>query len=543
MLSSLQSGSSLEPNGCRVLAPTTPDRAIRYGSPSFSENTDDAAIFAFDSLDSVTAQMITSSPSAIAILTPQKPETNGSLACSPAPLSDETDLMCGEYDSDRLGSLGRRKNSKRNAGSCTPVQSKPNYLATRKAKSEDRGVLGNITNTCGHFSKTKPSNVQRRLSNGQKGEHMLDNSPNRSFEIQGRDPKSFSPAPRRLMSPQGNDQFSYVTERDGSGVTLAQYHKIERERNRFEKMYEHQKALYIAMRERFTEFYRTYQQKIEDNIALTSRLEVCRNVCNQLKKNCATDKEGIVLAENKALQRKKPEILIEKAKEAEIANELRTEEFQTKLAAVDGLFNDLRCILDDYEDHIHISQLDSLLKASYTKTTMLFSSLQQQRRSYDALVEDKLQLEQKLLLAIRERQESEAKFMKELHRREKECERLYEQSESQQQSILNLRQMLIRFLDPGSGSDSSRVVEESFDEESSDESHAGFKSREGSIVKCFSRNENSNSADDTAMTMPEVWPAMPSVCRMDAEVLQHSNEEGKEYQEVKATSESSIASL
>eukprot|EP00796_Vickermania_ingenoplastis_P009131 gene9131-6418_t len=403
--------AGMEPTGYGL---HTPDRPTHFAG----ENTDDPAIFVFDTMDPSQASLLTTSPSAVAILTPQR--LNSTQGCP--------QLDVSEYDG--MGGPPRHRS--------------PHGKSFAGRKSQERNVLVDVThrtNTSANASWKTP--VAKRLSA----------SLQRAASVSGHNRCSCSPSPQYAPS-RAEDTFL---------ISVEELEALRRDRRRFEKMYEHQKSLYEEMRDRFGEVYRLYQQKIVEVMALSTRLEVSKTTIRQQKRE-AEARGGIVARENRMLKE------IKKVRqEYQEKYDTLLEEHKTKLAAMDSLHKDISSMIEDNE-RIHISQLDSLLKASYCKTTALISDLLRQRKSHQALCEEKLAADRRLEAVVKERRSSEARYLSELSRRDRECERLYAQSEEQQREILHLRQLLIRTLgDQENAIDIDEDLEEGEEEEEEEE--------------------------------------------------------------------------
>lgn len=371
-----------------------------------------------------------------------------------------------------------------------------------------------------------------------------------------------SPSPRRPtplsgkkmhLVGGGHSSTNDDNEAETRYVPLLEFEKVRKERNRLEKMYEHQKAMYIEMRERHQRVYQLYQEQILEKIALSSRLEVCKSVIQQHRRCSMASRSAIISKENEVvLELKTKKELIREKEEYREKYERLLSDHTSKLAGLESLYHDLYGIMlmseKDQEDgssfslppaqvskflqslpshppppfssssssgttrlisnepyssemrksrsrlthmeermdmsigsrekekeelggregehgvvgdgghdnggwrgsrkRIHISQLDALLKASYTKTTSLVRELLLQRKEYEALWEEKKQTDLQLLLKQKEAHERERRWMSVLPQRDREYERLHEENEELKENILNMRQLLIRTMDP-----------------------------------------------------------------------------------------------
>ncbi|KPI84430.1 hypothetical protein ABL78_6512 [Leptomonas seymouri] len=381
-------------------------------------STDDAAIFFEDTVDRATAQCIDASPSAMALLTPQR-----------MPSGQHAHVDVTEYDASHLGSLSTTR--------CKSSSSSKGRL------SGQRSALHDVTNT----SSAKMSSST------------------------GASSKSPTPKPARLSSPQVSHSHRHAGshssllmrstprhsthDRSPSAaeptVSLADYEALQKERNRFEKMYEHQRALYEEMAEKQAETYQALQDKIIEVVALSTRNEESKRFIRQLKREFSESRTRVMDMQNKALEEAKAERNAKSHYEALIREQERkydrlVERHETKLAGMESLVKDLTKLRGE-QDQLHVSQLDSLLKAAYSKSTALFSDLLRQERQIDLLYDAKGDVESQLEQLRREKRDMERVMREERRRTMAETERLIEQIEEQQQSILNLRQMLIRTMD------------------------------------------------------------------------------------------------
>ncbi|EKG01792.1 hypothetical protein TCSYLVIO_007198 [Trypanosoma cruzi] len=233
-------------------------------------------------------------------------------------------------------------------------------------------------------------------------------------------------------------------------VPLAEYERLQRERNRYEKMYEHQKALYEDMAQKQTETYQELQKKIIEVVALSTRNEENKRFIRQLKRDMADNRTRVIDIQNRALEETKQEKTAREQYQRQLHEyeekyTLLIEKQETKLSSLGSLLKDVTCMRGEC-DRIQVSQLDSLLKAAYSKNTALFGDLLRQGRQIDLLFENKASLEKQLEQLRREKREIEAKWAEERRRMAAETERYSVQLTEQQRSILELRQMLIRTL-------------------------------------------------------------------------------------------------
>lgn len=362
-----------------------------------------------------------------------------------------------------------------------------------------------------------------------------------------------SPSPRRPHLEvrdglRGEEEEDYEEDEEEEEnvlyLSMDAFEKLRKERNRFEKMYEHQKALYMETRERCQEVYTTSQQHLHEKIALSSRLEECKKALRQQRSNLRASYSDIMARENTAIVdlKARNELMREVAEYREKYERL-AEDYASKLAAFESLYRDLYGIRMegadcpmDLEDppsfpapspshhapplpslaqdsdpipvlptpvhphrtdedkrralrtpthgfsdgdllrsgngghdgwcggcswkRSHISQLDTLLKASYAKTTVLVRDLLHQRRANEALFDERIQLKQQWRVKEKTHDEKEARLAFALRQREREGERLLMENEELKQAIVYMRQLLIRTMDPYSRSSSRPSSEE-----------------------------------------------------------------------------------
>ncbi|CCW67522.1 unnamed protein product [Phytomonas sp. Hart1] len=234
-------------------------------------------------------------------------------------------------------------------------------------------------------------------------------------------------------------------------VPMRELERVEKERNRYEKMYEHQKMLYEEMTNKQTETYRALQEKIIDVIALSSRNEESKRYIRQLKKEMSESRTRVIDIQNKALEEARAERDAKSRYEAMIEDQTRhyehmAERNEDAVIGMESFLQDLTYMKLE-EDKLHVSQLDSLLKAAYTKNTALLRDLLRQDCQINLLFNSKDCLERHVDQIRREKKELEKALADERRHMMYETERFVEQIENQQQSILNLRQMLIRTMD------------------------------------------------------------------------------------------------
>ncbi|KAG5511701.1 hypothetical protein JKF63_07299 [Porcisia hertigi] len=418
-MSSSSSSSSLRPTTAVFESlPSTP--VHRH----LGTSTDDAAIFLEDTVDRVTAQCIDASPSALALLSPQRMPT-GSAA--------HVDIT--EYDVNYLGSLlGSHRRGIAGGGSGSGSSSKGRAGCNHRALHDVTNTSATQLNFCGGSTSKSPT---PKATRGSMSHHPVPHgaSHNTSFARSG------SQRSLHGRSPSASEPM----------VPLAEYEALQRERNRYEKMYEHQRALYEEMAHKHSEAYQALQGKIIEVVALSTRNEESKRFIRQLKREMSESRTRVMDMQNRVLEETKLERSAKVRYETLIQEHERkyerlVERHETKLVAMESLVKDLTCLRGE-RDRIHVSQLDSLLRAAYSKSTALFSDLLRQGKQIDLLYDAKDALATQLDQQRKEKREMEAVLREERRHMAMETERMIEQIEEQQQSILNLRQMLIRTMD------------------------------------------------------------------------------------------------
>lgn len=406
-------------------------------------STDDAAIFFEDTVDRVTAQCIDASPSALALLTPQR-----------MPTGQAAHVDMTEYDASHLGSLSvtkHRSSGGENSGHAGYNNISGGSGSNKGRFSGPRSALHDMTNT---------SSVKLNASAGSKSKSPTPkparSSTSRAGHSHGHHGGSHNSSLMRSTPRHGGHDRSPSAPSPAAAaaeptVLLRDFEALQKERNRFEKMYEHQRALYEEMAEKQAETYQALQDKIIEVVALSTRNEESKRFIRQLKREFSESRTRVMDMQNKALEEARAERNTKSRYEAllheqECKYDRLVERHETKLAGMESLVKDLTCLRGD-QDQLHVSQLDSLLKAAYAKSTALFSDLLKQGRQIDLLYDAKGDLENQLEQLRREKREMESTMREERRRMVSETERLIEQVEEQQQSILNLRQMLIRTMD------------------------------------------------------------------------------------------------
>ncbi|KAK7202103.1 hypothetical protein NESM_000279200 [Novymonas esmeraldas] len=400
------------------LRPSTPLRR------QLGASMDDAAIFVDDTVDRATAQCIDASPSAMALLSPQRlPSTS-----SAAAYVDVT-----EYDASFLGPLSGAH--RRSGGACGSG-------GKGRLSHHNPRALHDLTNTpvavktgSGGASSKSPTPKAARGSVSRASAHPTGASHNTSLSRS---------TPRR--STHGRSPSAAEPT-----VPLGDFEALQRERHRYEKMYEHQRVLYEEMADKHADAYQALQDKILEVVALSTRNEESKRFIRQLKREMSESRTRVMDMQNKALEEAKSERVAKVRYEALLEEQERRHErvadrHETRLAGMESLVADLTSLRGE-RDRIQVGQLDSLLKAAYAKSTALFRDLLRQGKQVDLLYDAKVALEAKVDQLRKDKREMEAMLRDERRQMAAETERMVEQIEEQQQSILNLRQMLIRTMD------------------------------------------------------------------------------------------------
>ncbi|ORC85375.1 uncharacterized protein TM35_000351190 [Trypanosoma theileri] len=382
----------------------------------FGTSTDDTAIYLEDSMDEPTARCISSSPSVVAILSPQKlPPSSGHAV-------DLTD-----YDNGCSGGVS----------------------SVKVSRSHPLSDLTNTGVTNLHFSKSptprrsvSSSLLQKRSSSGTPGSSQKHHHHHHHNKQQHGSHHHNGVSSALCMDSDHHEERT---------VPLAEYERLQRERNRYEKMYEHQKVLYEEMSERQSDTYKELQEKIIEVVALSTRNEENKRFIRQLKREMADSRTRVMNIQNRAMEETKMEKSARELYQTQLCEQREKyesciEKHESRIAGLESLLKDITSMKGEC-DRIQVSQLDALLKASYAKNTALFGDLLRQGRQIDMLFESKAGLEKQLEQLRREKREMEASWSEERRRMMDETKRYSAQVSEQQRSILELRQMLIRSLE------------------------------------------------------------------------------------------------
>jgi hypothetical protein len=162
-----------------------------------------------------------------------------------------------------------------------------------------------------------------------------------AFNAMYGDPLSLLP-PGHQSRPSRAASANQATESPGPMVPLAELKKVERERDRYKRMYEHQKSEADSALEKQQQEYDKLQEKITECIALGSRLEESKRFIRQLKKEVAAYRQRDLPYHNKALEDLKVETVIQKKvtsilKQQEAQFEELMEKKQTRMDALEAL--------------------------------------------------------------------------------------------------------------------------------------------------------------------------------------------------------------
>ncbi|EKF30267.1 hypothetical protein MOQ_005925 [Trypanosoma cruzi marinkellei] len=451
----------------------------------FGISTDDTAIYLEDSVDESTARCISSAPSVVAILSPQRMPANGGHA---------VDIT--EYDSN---SIGNSCSAKADRG--LPLSDLTNSGTTRLSFSKSPTPRRSLSLVTQRYTTTTTSSSSRALSFSEQRQSQHRHGHHHHHSYHG--------------GTASMERCVDATHHEERMVPLVVYEKLQRERNRYEKMYEHQKALYENMAEKQTETYQELQKKIIEVVALSTRNEENKRFIRQLKRDMADNRTRVMDIQNRALEETKQEKMAReqyqrKLHEYEEKYTLLIEKQETKLSSLESLLKDVTCMRGE-NDRIQVSQLDSLLKAAYAKNTALFGDLLRQGRQIDLLFENKVSLEKQLEQLRREKREIEAKWAEERRRMATEEERYSVQLAEQQHSILELRQMLIRTLgsETLSQGDEQDVDDNNENDSSSYSSGCSSRGLEENEEEDESEGEDDDDSDNLKKTNLDATVALP----------------------------------
>ncbi|KAH9601830.1 hypothetical protein LSM04_008362 [Trypanosoma melophagium] len=432
----------------------------------FGTSTDDTAIYLEDTMDEPTARCISSSPSVVAILSPQKlPPSSGHTV-------DITD-----YDNCGSGGVSSGKVSRGYPLSDLTNTGVPN-LNFSKSPTPRRSVSSSLLHK--RSCSGTPGSSQKRHHHHHKHQHGFN--------------QHSSGSSGHCVESDHHEERT---------VPLVEYERLQRERNRYEKMYEHQKVLYEEMSERQRDTYKELQEKIIEVVALSTRNEENKRFIRQLKREMADSRTRVMYIQNRAMEETKMEKSARERYQTQLSEQRENyesciEKHESKIAGLENLLKDITSMKGEC-DRVQVSQLDALLKASYAKNTALFGDLLRQSRQIDILFESKAGLEKQLEHLRREKRDMEASWAEERRRMMEETERYSVQVTEQQRSILELRQMLIRSLE-------SATLSQKEEDNSSEDEEDDDKTDSSSGSSSYS-SESSSQEDRGINRTDEITPA------------------------------------
>eukprot|EP00331_Platyophrya_macrostoma_P002088 CAMPEP_0176426962 /NCGR_PEP_ID=MMETSP0127-20121128/12251_1 /TAXON_ID=938130 /ORGANISM="Platyophrya macrostoma, Strain WH" /LENGTH=430 /DNA_ID=CAMNT_0017808323 /DNA_START=187 /DNA_END=1479 /DNA_ORIENTATION=+ len=254
----------------------------------------------------------------------------------------------------------------------------------------------------------------------------------------------------------------------GAGyVPVTELERVDRERHRYLKMYEHQKTLYEEMAATQQETHQKLQDKIIEVVALSTRNEESKRFIRQLKREMLENRTRTLDLHNRQWEEQRQEkganLRFEETLERQEAHfTTLLSQQESRMAGLEGLVRDLT-VLKGESTSLHVSQLDQLLKASYSKNAALFGDLMRVNRQFDLVCERKSEMERTVEALRRELKDVDRSILLERRHMNMQCDRFMEQVSEQQQMILELRQCLVRSMasdtsSSGSGSDGDDLV-------------------------------------------------------------------------------------
>jgi hypothetical protein len=389
--------------------------------------TDDVAIFMDDTFDMELTKCVTNSPSAMAILSPQRmPVGSASGSGGKNAYVDVT-----EYD---------------------PQQMLAGYQAgmSSSARKHRRAFASDITN----------GGV--RLTFGAErapGRPCTSSAPGATDGAS----TSLNTSSASLPPPQQQPSASAAL----IAAQQVELERLEKERNRYCKMYEHQKALYEEMAQKQHETHQRLQEKIVEVVALSTRNEESKRFIRQLKREMLDCKTRTLDLHNKALDDLRVDRAAEDKYEAmmrqqELQFNTVVEEMQGKMAGLESLVKDLTAMhRDSPSTRVQIGQLDMLLRAAYAKNAALFGDLFKQGRMLELTAERKIEAERIADALRREKRDADISVAAERRRIAAMSRQHADHVLELQQTVQDLRQLLVRTLDV---TDSSGSSEESGDD-------------------------------------------------------------------------------
>jgi hypothetical protein len=395
----------------------------------FGSSTDDVAIFLDDTLDRATVQCLSSSPSALAILSPQRLPVGQRHHHADA---TDFDLVCNyaagmSSSAKKKGNPSTRRAFANELTNQSVVQTlsfgkgtNEGSLTTRQTPSKAKGTPQRHGNGAGALPFT-PSASSTSLA-------MMDGGASVSVDAGTSPLNSLAPPP--------------------GFVHLAEFERVEKERHRYQKMYEHQRGLYEDMAETQQDTYQKLQDKMVEVIALSTRNEESKKFIRQLKREMLESRTRVLDLHNKQWDDSRSDRTSQERLKAILAEQeaqftARIHQQDAKMAGLEGLLRDVTTIRGD-SNHIQVGQLDQLLKASYTKNAALFGDLVRQGRQLELIMERKMDLERAVETLRRERREGEANMASERRHSNQQNERFADHIADQQHTIIELRQCLVR---------------------------------------------------------------------------------------------------
>ncbi|CUI13818.1 Hypothetical protein, putative, partial [Bodo saltans] len=410
--------------------------SVTTDSRCFGSSTDDVAIFLDDTLDRATVRCLSSSPSALAILSPQRLPVGGHQRHHHADATD-FDLVCN-YAAGMSSSAKKKGNpSSRSRAFASELtnQNVVQSLSFGKSAHEGGGIMS---------TRQTPNKVKGTPQRHGNGAGALPFTPSASST-------SLAMMDGGLSVPvsidAGTSPLNSLAPPPGF-VPLSEFERVEKERHRYQKMYEHQRGLYEDMAETQQDTYQKLQDKMVEVIALSTRNEESKKFIRQLKREMLESRTRSLDLHNKQWDdsrsdRSSQERLKTILNEQEAQFTARLHQQDAKMAGLEGLLRDVTTIRGD-SNQIQVGQLDQLLKASYTKNAALFGDLVRQGRQLELIMERKIDLERTIESLRRERREGEANMASERRHSNQQNERFGDHIAEQQRTIIELRQCLVR---------------------------------------------------------------------------------------------------
>ena len=377
--------------------------------------TDDVAIFMDDTFDSELTKCVTNSPSAMAILSPQRmPQA-----------AAHTYVDVTEYD---------------------PSQILPGYAAgmSSSARKHRRAFASDITNGMSSGGGVRLT-FGRHGATASGAEGSLNTSTTSAQALPQPPPQ---PAASALIAAQ-----------------QVELERLEKERNRYCKMHEHQKALYEEMSMKQHETHQKLQEKIVEVVALSTRNEESKRFIRQLKREILDCKTRTLDLHNRALEDTRLDraaedryhVLLEE-REAQFRSVM--EDMQAKMAGLESLVKDVTVLKrESTSSTVQIGQLDQLLRAAYAKNASLFGEMFKQGRHLELVSERKLEAERLCDALRRDKRESELTMAAERRRMAQSQRHMAQQVAELQQTVLDLRQLLVRTMDVTDSSSSGEETD------------------------------------------------------------------------------------